>query len=84
MNDNKKLVRIGIAFLACVIVAFVAWLVATGQAESLVGALAHADIRWFAVGMACFCAFFGQNVLKHSMKLNAGNAAGESILPAVA
>lgn len=58
MNDNKKLVRIGIAFLACVIVAFVAWLVATGQAESLVGALAHADIRWFAVGMACFCAFF--------------------------
>ena len=58
MNDNKKLVRIGIAFLACVICAFVVWLVVTGTATSLVSALLRADGRWFAAGLLCFCAYF--------------------------
>ena len=57
-GKNRALVRLGIAFLTCVIVAFVIWLFATGKASDLASALVRADLRWVAAGMACFVAYF--------------------------
>ena len=57
-DRNRLLVRIGIAFLAVVVVGFVIWLVVSGEAASFLDALAHAHPLWVLGGMGGFAAYF--------------------------
>ncbi|MBS5450204.1 MAG: flippase-like domain-containing protein [Coriobacteriia bacterium] len=57
-SKNKLMLRIGIGFLCAVIVGFVVWLVATGEAASFVGALSHAHLLWVLGGLIGFLSYF--------------------------
>ena len=57
-DGNRLLVRVGIAFLAIVIVAFIAWLFISGEAASFIGALAHAHPLWVFGGLSGFVVYF--------------------------
>ena len=57
-DKNRLLVRIGIAFLALVIIAFAVWLVVSGEAASFLDALAHAHPLWVLGGLSGFVAYF--------------------------
>ncbi len=72
-GKDRRMLALGIAFLALVAVGFVVWLFASGTAGTFFDALAHADPRWALAGVCCF---FGYLVLDSLCYRVAGRLAG--------
>ena len=53
-GKDKRLLHIGIAFIALVVVAFLAWLFISGTASEFFDALMHAHPAWALAGIGCF------------------------------
>ena len=57
-GSQRRLVRIGVLFLAAVAGGFIIWLVATGKAGEFLDALKHADKAWVLAGAGFFAGYF--------------------------
>lgn len=56
--ENRASARKGAIFLAVVVVAYIVYLIVSGQMASFVEALASVDLRWIAGAAACFVMYF--------------------------
>lgn len=56
-GKDKRLLHIGIAFIALVVVAFLAWLFISGTASEFFDALMHAHPAWVLAGIGCFVGY---------------------------